>query len=192
VNALVDEGPQSAIRNPNTLLTHDLNNQEMKMHITKWTRALFAATLLCGAGLVHAQGSCPPGYYQVGDPNQGSTGCAPIPGADSESSTPTRKPDQWGAIATYIPKGIIGTSTNQPSKQMAEQAALQDCRAKGGLDCKMESWYSNGCEALVAGIPGFVIEGGNTRDAAIETSMKECTLDGNKGCRALYAACSLP
>jgi hypothetical protein len=167
--------------------------KEREMHTDKWVRAFVAAVLLCCTTLVHAQGSCPPGYYQVGDPNQGSTGCAPIPGADSESSTSAmRRPDQWGAIATYIPKGIIGTAVNQPSKQMAEQAALQDCRAKGGLDCKMESWYSNGCEALVAGIPGFVIEGGNTRDAAIDRSMKECVSDGNKGCRALYAACSLP
>jgi hypothetical protein len=149
--------------------------------------------LLSSGVVVHAQGNCPAGSYQVGDPNQGSTRCAPIPGGGSGSSAPPQRwLDLWGAIASYIPKGVLGTATHQPSKQMAEQAALQDCHAKGGLDCKIESTYKNGCEALVAGIPGFVIEGGDTDAAAIDKSMKECASNGNQGCRALYAACSPP
>jgi hypothetical protein len=165
------------------------------MHINKWMRGLLAVTLLCTAALAHAQGSCPPGYYQVGDPNQGSTGCAPIPGADTGSSSAQpaqRWLDQWGAIATYVQQGVIGAAANQPSKQMAEQVALQDCRAKGGLDCKIESTYRNGCMAFVAGIPGYVIEGDATQDGAINKTMKECVAKGNKSCRALYSACSLP
>jgi hypothetical protein len=87
---------------------------------------------------------------------------------------------------------LIGAATNQPTKQMAEEAALQDCRAKGGMDCKIESWYRNACEAFVAGLPGYAIEGGDTEAAAIDKTMKECVSGGNQSCRALYAACSMP
>jgi hypothetical protein len=166
------------------------------MRISKWMRVLLPLVLLCGAAAAHAQGgNCPPGYYQVGDPNQGSTGCAPLPdGAqDQQSSPPTQRwLDQWGAIASYIPKGILGVSTNSPTRELAEQAAIQDCRAKGGLDCKIEISYSDQCAAVVAGVPGYVVEIDATQTGVINKSMKECVADGNQSCRALYAACSLP
>jgi hypothetical protein len=163
------------------------------MRISRWARLLLAVMLICSGAVVHAQGSCPSGSYQVGDPNQGSTGCAPIPGGDQGSSSPAQHwVAGWGAIATYIPKGVLGYSTNLPTKEQAEQAALQDCRAKGGLDCKIEISYGNQCAAVVVGDPGYGVFPGATLSEATNKSLKECAAAGNKGCHILYSACSMP
>lgn len=103
--------------------------------------------------LAHADGNCPPGYYPIG--GQDVQGCAPLPGYDQQSPQARTAPPQWesrwGAIATDDDKGVIGSAANMQEKEQAEQTALNDCKAKGGTECELAKWYSNGCVAMIIG-----------------------------------------
>lgn len=169
------------------------------MRRIKWFRSMLAPSLLSACLWVHAEGNCPPGYYPLGDPGQGSSGCAPRPDADGQetrSSAPVRPTPKWvttwGAIALYVPKGILGSSTHLATVDEAEQAALQDCKLKGGLDCKLAISFGNQCAAMVAGSPGYNVTLGATPDDAEKNGMTECQGAGNAGCHVYYWTCSLP
>jgi hypothetical protein len=165
------------------------------MRIAKWILVLLALNVLPCNSSLHAQGNCPPGYYQVGDPNQGSSGCAPLPGGAQGSVAtplPPRWADAWGAIASYISKGVIGSSTDLPTRSQAKQAALQDCRAKGGLDCKVEISYANQCAALVVSHASYGVFLEQTLDGVVKKSMTTCSSGGDTTCRVMYSVCSLP
>jgi hypothetical protein len=97
-----------------------------------------------------------------------------------------------GAIATDEPKGVLGAVTGVPNKSEAQQAALADCRAKGGSPCKLEIAYDNECAALVVGQKDYSINTGATADAANQLAMKTCSADGDAKCHVYYSACSLP
>jgi hypothetical protein len=159
--------------------------------------ALFLGTLLLlGCTAVRAEGNCPQGYYPIGGGSPGAPqGCAPIPGYNQgQQQLPQRSQwsSQYGAIASYIPKGILGVATNRLSKQFAEQAALDDCRSKGGTDCKIETSYMNGCGAVVAGHPGYAVNTGPTEARAVQDAMSACTGSGFTNCHIIYTGCSLP
>lgn len=158
---------------------------------------LLATLLFCGRA-AHAEGNCPDGYYTIGGGSPGApVGCAPIPGYDQgQQGQQQPAPPQWaskfGAIASYIPKGILGYSTNMASRSQAEQAAIADCKAQGGTECQIETWYSNGCAALIVGHPGYVVNTAPTTEQAVSVAMTACTNAGNTNCRVHYSACSLP
>ncbi|WP_425127842.1 DUF4189 domain-containing protein [Burkholderia cepacia] len=164
-----------------------------------WSRSTLALSLLSACLLVHAEGNCPRGYYPLGDPGQGSSGCAPRPDAggqetQSSSSSPISPKwvTTWGAIALYIPKGILGSATHLGSVDEAEHAALRDCKLKGGLDCKLAISFGNQCAAMVAGNPGYNVTLGVTPADAERNGMTECRGAGNAGCHVYYLTCSLP
>lgn len=159
-------------------------------------RILLLSLLLLFGGMAHAEGNCPEGYYTIGGGSPGAPqGCAPIPGY-VQGQQPQQQPQQWssqfGAIASYIPKGILGAATNRVSKQFAEQAALDDCQSKGGTDCKIETSYMNGCGAVVAGHPGYAVNTGATEAQAVQDAMSACTGSGFTNCHVVYIGCSLP
>lgn len=143
-----------------------------------------------------AEGGCPPGMLPASGTDISS--CAPAPpGYYRTQPQPLPPPpplwaSRWGAIATYAPTGVLGSSENLPSKDQAEQAALADCKAKGGLNCKVDIAYGNECAAVVVGDKGYNVNPGATADLASERGIKICAEDGGKGCHVYYSACSLP
>jgi hypothetical protein len=167
----------------------------------QWLNGWAFIVLLSATSAIHAQSvtSCPPGMVPYGAGvcgyDQGQSQGAPqqIPAAP-----PPKWADKWGAIASYVPegvvnpKGILGTTTLQPSEGAAKQAALQDCQARGGLDCKIVAVYRNECAAMIVGHPEYNIADGVTTEAAVAKGMKICTDGGNSGCHLYYNGCSLP
>jgi hypothetical protein len=168
------------------------------MRTYRWL--LFGLLMLLG-GVVHAEGNCPPGYYPIGAPpgQGGPQGCAPIPGDNNNQQQAQPQPpppppqwaSQWGAIATDGPGGHLGVATNLSSKSEAEQVAMADCQAKGGTNCKIETWYSNGCAAMVVGDSGHNSNNAATLDEATQLGMKTCSAS-DTNCHVYYSACSLP
>lgn len=99
--------------------------------------------------------------------------------------------DRWGAIAFDGQRGILGVSTGLQSEQAAEQAALNDCRAKGGIKCQSEISYVNGCTAFTIGDRGAYRGAKATLDQVIAEGMQKCR-ETDQSCETYYSACSLP
>lgn len=162
-------------------------------------RWLLAGILLLAGREVHAEGNCPPGYYPIGAPlgQGGPQSCAPIPEYNNNQGQPQarRPPPQWEsrwmAIATDAVKGSLGTSINMSSQNEAEQAAIVDCQAKGGTQCKIDVSYGNGCAAMVVGDTGYNVHGAATLAEATGLAMKTCTA-ATSNCHVYYSACSPP
>ena len=159
---------------------------------------LFSLLLL--SSVTHADGECPPGMFPTNPSGtQGPVGCAPIPGYEQQQGqqqTPQAPPPQWTsrwlAIATDSVKGTLGTATDMPNRENAERAAIKDCQTKGGMQCKLDVSYSNGCAAMVVGDGGYNSNGAATVDAAVQLGMKVCTSAGHTKCHLYYSTCSLP
>lgn len=166
--------------------------------ISKVLRWILVGQLCLAAGVVHAEGGCPQGYYPIGaqQGGQGPQSCAPIPNYSPQQTPhqppPPRWKENWGAIATALPAGILGASNNLPSERQAAQAALEDCRSRGGTTCKLESTYGNACAAMIVGHPGYAIASGASENEAIQSAMKMCTDGEDTNCHVYYSACSLP
>ena len=144
---------------------------------------------LLGSGLAHAEGNCPPGQYPVG--GQGWQGCNPIPGYENQQPAP-RWERRWGAIATDGTNDALGVATDRRSEREASQMAMQDCRSKGGVNCKIDITYDNQCAAVVVGGGGYNVSNAATVNKAVASGVKACESEGRSNCRAYYTACSLP
>ena len=165
--------------------------ESMKPHVLM----LFLVGLLIYQVTVRAEGICPPGMIPYS--NTGINSCGPIPSDQqqpSQAPTPSslRWESRWGAIATDEPHGIWGSVTGLSSRRAAEHAALADCKAKGGQNCKLETWYSNGCAVLVVGDHVYNVTSESTLDKAISLGMKTCSEGGVTGCHVYHSACSPP
>jgi Domain of unknown function (DUF4189) len=145
--------------------------------------------------MAHAEGgTCPDGYYPANSP--GVMGCAPIPGYNQQQQRPAQLPppqweSRWGAVAADVPGGAVGASTDMPSRQAAEQGAMADCEAQGSRNCVIETWYSNGCAAMVISDETHTTNNAATLDEAIQKGMRMCSQVA-ANCRVYYSACSLP
>lgn len=163
--------------------------------ILRW---LLAGLLLLTAGAVHAEGGCPEGYYPIGaaQGQQGPQGCAPIPSYTQQQTQSQQSSShwvsRWGAIASYAPTGVLGASISLPNQTSAENAAISDCQLKGGLRCKIEAAYTNGCAVVVVGDRGYNVTTKASLNEAIHSSLETCTNEGGHGCHVYYSACSLP
>lgn len=156
--------------------------------------------LIFSTGMVHAEGNCPNGYYPIGaaQGQQGPQGCAPIPGYDQQSAqlpSPTGwaplRESRWGAVATDIAHSSAGASVDKPTKREAEKAALAECKSNGGLACKVELTYENGCVAMSVGNKIHNVTSDATIKIASQSSMETCK-SADTNCRIYYTACSLP
>ncbi|MDM0038259.1 DUF4189 domain-containing protein [Variovorax sp. J22G21] len=139
-------------------------------------------------------GSCPNGYYPIG--GQGTMGCAPLPNG-AQRAVPQRPAEVWqdryGAIYLDLPKGAMGTSTSLASRAASEQAAIADCKARGGIDCKQEASYGNGCIAFVIDDNWHGAVFRKNLDAAKQQAMRDCQgVAGNANCHVYYTDCSQP
>lgn len=157
-------------------------------------RWLLFSLLLLIAGAVHAEGGCPPGMIPASGTDINS--CVPIPpgyynNQQQAQPPPPRWVDHWGAIAADGPSGSLGVSVNMTSQSGAENAALADCHSKKGAICTIETWYINGCAAMVMGDKSHTSNNAGSLNEAIQIGMNTCnTADTN--CHVYYSACSLP
>ena len=156
--------------------------------------------LLAACSGLHAEGNCPPGYYQTGaaQGQAGPQGCAPIPdntNAEGSSLSPSPPPpewqDRWGAIATDGPGGHLGASKNAMSRSVAEAEALESCSSKGGSKCQIENTYANACVVMVVGDVGHNSSSAPTLGEAINLGMDTCHRSDSH-CQVFYSACSFP
>lgn len=99
----------------------------------------------------------------------------------------------WGAIATSG-SGNGGVSSQQLSKEDAEQVALRNCAQAGGKDCIVELTYRNQCVAAVRSPTG---SGGQISTAASVEGAKAralrlCQERYGRECTLVLAECSEP
>lgn len=157
-----------------------------------WAFALIF--LLCIASDIHAQAACPPGTVPYGS-GSGQEMCGPD---ESQSETPQQNlpptplwKDEWMALAADPARSVLGVATYKSTAEEAKRAAMADCKAKGGVDCKIENAIRNGCAAFVTGSKGYNLNGGSTIDEAIDKGMAVCQSESSN-CKIYYSGCSLP
>ena len=155
---------------------------------------LLLVSLLILSRIAYAEDGCPPGMIPEGGP--GVRSCRPIPGYNQDQSSasgPTiRWMSKWGAIATDTKTGGFGVSVNKNSRTEAEYAAIADCKARGGKNCQIETWYGNRCAATVMGDNTHSANNADTEADSIQLGMKVCNEAGDKNCHVYYSGCSLP
>ena len=145
----------------------------------------------------HAQTACPPGMEEYGagvcgySQSEQPSPQTPEPHLPPSPSLSQQWASRWGAIATDIQNKSVGTIANLESQNQAVQAAIADCRSKGGSACTVEIVYRDGCTALAAGDTGHNAKAGTTVEAASKLAMKTCTASDTH-CKVYYTACSLP
>ena len=154
--------------------------------------ALALCSILLFAG--SAAGQCPAGIPP-------SPNCAPpdAPGwrhnqpAPRNSASPPRPQwrSSWGAIAADGPKAALGTASGAGSKRAAEQAALKQCRERGGTQCVLDASYFDQCAAMVTGDKNYIVQTAASIERATELAMGRCN-GKDTGCRILHTDCSLP
>jgi len=102
---------------------------------------LLRSLLVVGVGLLlgmfvsfaaHAQ--CAPGTTMYYSPTNAY--CGPDPNYRPPQQAPQRPAEVWqdryGAMFVDVPKGALGAAGGKTSRLAAEQAALADCKARGG------------------------------------------------------------
>jgi hypothetical protein len=139
---------------------------------------------------VHAEGGCPPGQYP--QQGQGWQTCVPIPGAGTQQQATPPPPQwvsQWQAIATDKQKAVLGASMGKSSSVDSENAAISDCRAKGGVDCEIQISYRNGCVSMIIGDATMNTQGAATKGAADSAALAKCG-GADTSCRVFYSACN--
>ncbi len=161
-------------------------------------RLITKASLLLGLIIFDAAHAQQPGVDCAPVQGQGWQGCAPLNNGSTQqapqqqpSQPPPRWMDQWGAIATDEPKGILGAATGLSSKLEAQQSALADCAGKGGAPCKLEIAYNNQCAALVVGDKVYNTSSAATIQQASQSGMDRCS-KVSTNCHVYYSACSMP
>lgn len=97
----------------------------------------------------------------------------------------------WGAIATDNVKGVLGSVVERASKNDASNAALAECRSKGGADCKVDLAYFNQCAAVVVGAKEYRLYGAATVDEAAQRGLNVCN-KSDSNCRVYFTECSKP
>jgi hypothetical protein len=153
---------------------------------------LLLGLLLLFSGVAHAGGNCPDGTYQSTPPDAPQVYCAPIPVNKNGKPVPIpQRATHWGAIATEQSlSNKIGTAVDLPTKGQAEQAALEQCAANGGQDCKVQVSYGNGCAALIANDVAFLANADVSIQHAVQAGMDTCGKAGHGACHVVYSGCS--
>lgn len=159
--------------------------------------SMLALVLLAFASMrAGADGGCPAGQYQLPGAPQGVINCSPIPGyGDTAVEVDGPKwESRWGAIAIDEGKSNVGvgTAVAMTSKRKAKQAALAECREKGGQGCEISLVYDNQCAVVIAGVNYSRSHGGATVEIAAARGLKMCDEAGAQSCQVYYKACSLP
>lgn len=153
--------------------------------------AILFVTLLFSVAAAHAEGGCPPGQYP--QQGQGWQTCVPIPGSQQPAQPTASWQSRSGAIATDGDKGVLGVANDERTRAEAERAALLDCKAKGGTNCQVQTYYTNGCGVMTVGSKGgFYTSTAQMKNDATQRSLHTCEANGDTGCYVYYSGCSAP
>jgi len=157
---------------------------------------LILAGLLGLGSAARAEGGCPPGMtpFQFA-PNQPPS-CAPGPNSSAANQAPQQLTeiwkDRWGALAADGIRGTLGVATGMADPKSAKNAALLDCKAKGGIDCDVSTPFRNGCQALIVNAATYHFSTDVTEEKANSSGVAACQSRGLKNCRVYYTTCSPP
>jgi hypothetical protein len=122
-----------------------------------------------------------------------TSSCGPIPSGPSGSWLPTAKwKNRWGAVAGDDARGVVGAVTDLPSKREAKQAAIENCRSRGGVECTLTVAYVNQCVVIVASDTRYAATNAENAEVAAEIGMENCEKKKDGECRLYYAGCSRP
>jgi len=158
-------------------------------------RCFLGLVLLMLCSFVHGQDvqdNAQPGVNCIPVQNPDFSGCVPIDNSQNNRSQP-RYEDQWGAVAVDSVSAVMkaGAGFERPTREEAEQAAIENCQSNGGLHCKIELAYYNQCVAMSVGDHYFHVSSAATTDQASKYSLESCN-QAATNCRVIYTSCSLP
>lgn len=97
----------------------------------------------------------------------------------------------WGAIAPSPKGGVLGTALGASNREEAEQLALADCKAKGGVECEIELSYHNQCAVMTVGDKFLGSAHAASIERASEIGIAGCQRN-DTNCRVYYSACTEP
>lgn len=181
----------NAARQPHPRMGPSTRNRKKQIEsvIKRFIIVVFCLTM-GSASHALAEGGCPPG--QVPQQGQGWQSCVPIPGSTQGAggqSDGSLWQNSWQAIATDNTRGVLGSAIEKISRQTAEDAAMNDCRTKGGTDCQLRMSYGNGCMAAIVGAKLLHVQVGNSKTGAEKKGMEKCNAEDSK-CVVYYSECS--
>ena len=155
--------------------------------------ALVVSVITCFAAEAPAQTACPYGAIP------GSALCLPDEvEAAPEAQRQPRWKLTWGAMAEDPATGYVGTTTGQPSKRAARRAALAQCKAMGGQQCRPVLEYEHQCAVAAEPIDtssgsSAVYRAGATIEAATLAALPLCSEhNGGRDCQVNYSNCTAP
>lgn len=133
---------------------------------------------------------CPPGMI----PYQGlnAQSCGPIPTNGRRVSPKPSWSSRWGAIAQDPTSGMMGVSNAKTSKSEAGKTAIADCLSHGGARCRVETFYTNQCVAVIQGVGSSYASKAESDEVARRLAMDRCTQQADTDCHVYYKACSRP
>lgn len=150
--------------------------------------------LLLGAGTAaFAQTACPQGVAA------GSAQCGPSsmvnPSVEDhryhEPPIPeVRWEDSWGAIASDG-AGNFGIVTDLSSKRKAKNAAIAECRKRGGDVCAVRLEFLNQCAAVVVSTKWAESANGPTVEEAVQAGTRGCGNSDTGKCWVYWTGCSM-
>lgn len=97
--------------------------------------------------------------------------------------------DKYGSIAYSPSTGAKGWSFDHHSRYGAEHHALAQCGKHAG-DCKVVTWFVNGCGALAIGQTNYHATWGRSRYAAEHNALHGCKKAGGYGCKVVAWSCT--
>jgi hypothetical protein len=92
-------------------------------------------------------------------------------------------------VAVDKEKAVLGKSVGSRSKEEGERAAVMDCEAQGGTDCKVKGSSKNACVAMIVGDSRLVTSGGFTKDEAESVGLETCRNTPDTNCGVYYSGC---
>lgn len=108
----------------------------------------------------------------------------------------TQQTTLYAAIAYSPTKRVIGTASDNVSRDEAETVAAYNCRAEPGAasDCKNAAWVQNGCASLAVSSQGAWGGGFGTNTAAADNSaIAQCAKYAGADastCRSVKSVCT--
>ncbi|MFC3715220.1 DUF4189 domain-containing protein [Luteimonas soli] len=98
--------------------------------------------------------------------------------------------DSWGAIASDG-AGNFGIVTDFSSKRKAKNAAIAECRKRGGGMCVVRLEFLNQCAAVVVSTQWAESANGPTVEEAVQAGTQGCGNSDTGKCWVYWTGCSM-
>lgn len=148
---------------------------------------LFASTFI--PLKASAEGGCPTGFYPIGGPEGGWSGCAPIPGygdgagSGGAGGSGVYVPQRWVAVVRHPAATDVFAVTRADTNGEAEQKALDLCYSMMGEGCEIAGTYGDGSVAVVVDVYGYFWAGlGPDSGGARKAALNACNGGGSGPC----------